>query len=71
MVAFAVVAVMTGIDPHKASHTAVAISSAEELLGQLRVRASAAQVGRLLGWAQGWVPARWLRCGQSPYTYLL
>ena len=33
-------AVMIGIDPHKASHTAVAISPAEEPLGQLRVRAS-------------------------------
>jgi hypothetical protein len=33
--------VMIGIDPHKASHTAVAISGAEEPLGQVRVRASA------------------------------
>ena len=39
--------VMIGIDPHKASHTAVAISGAEEPLGELRVRASAAQAGRL------------------------
>jgi hypothetical protein len=43
-----VVAVMIGIDPHKGSHTAVAISPAEESLGRLRVRASAAQAGRLL-----------------------
>jgi transposase len=43
--------VMIGIDPHKASHTAVAISGAEESLGELRVRASAAQAGRLLDWA--------------------
>jgi hypothetical protein len=41
-------AVMIGIDPHKGSHTAVAISGAEEPLGELRVRASAAQAGRLL-----------------------
>jgi hypothetical protein len=39
---------MIGIDPHKGSHTAVAISGAEEPLGELRVRASAAQAGRLL-----------------------
>ena len=32
-------AVMIGVDPHKASHTAVAISAAEEPLGELRVRA--------------------------------
>jgi hypothetical protein len=44
-------AAMIGIDPHKASHTAVAISAAEEPLGQLQVRASAAQAGRLLAWA--------------------
>ena len=37
------VAVMIGIDPHKGSHTAVAISPAEEPLGELRVRACAAQ----------------------------
>ena len=46
------VAVMIGIDPHKASHTAVAIDPAEVPLGQLRVRASAVQAERLLGWAQ-------------------
>jgi hypothetical protein len=32
-------AVMTGVDPHKGSHTAVAIGAAEEPLGQTRVRA--------------------------------
>ena len=41
-------AVMIGVDPHKVSHTAVAISVAEEPLGELRVRASAAQAERLL-----------------------
>jgi hypothetical protein len=30
--------VMIGIDPHKSSHTAVAIGAAEEPLGELRVR---------------------------------
>jgi len=46
--------VMIGVDPHKASHTAVAISGAEEPLGELRVRASAAQAERLLEWAAAW-----------------
>ena len=36
-------AVMIGVDPHKGSHTAVAIDPAEEPLGELRVRASAAR----------------------------
>jgi transposase len=51
--------VMIGVDPHKASHTAVALSPAEESLGQLRVRASAVQAERLLGWAQAWPERTW------------
>jgi hypothetical protein len=31
-------AVMIGVDPHKGSHTAVAIDQAEVVVGQLRVR---------------------------------
>jgi transposase len=66
-----VVAVMIGIDPHKASHTAVAISPAEEPLGELRVRASAAQAGRLLGWAQGWPERTWAVEGAEGVGHLL
>jgi transposase len=47
-------AVMIGVDPHKASHTAAAIGPAEEPLGGVQVRASAAQAGQLLAWAAGW-----------------
>ena len=36
-------AVMIGVDPDKASHTAVVISAAEEPLGELRVRGCVAQ----------------------------
>ena len=46
-------AVMIGVDPHKGSHTAVVIDQAEMVLGEVRVRASAAQVQRLLAWAAG------------------
>lgn len=46
--------VMIGIDPHKVSRTAVAIGTAEEPVGRLRVRASSAQVGKLVAWAAGW-----------------
>src|SRR5579859_3368550 len=52
-------AVMIGIDPHKGSHTAVAISAAEEPLGELRVPASAAQAGTLARWAAGWPERTW------------
>jgi hypothetical protein len=49
-----VAAVMIGVDPHKGSHTAVAIGAAEEPLGRVRVRASAAQAERLPAWAAAW-----------------
>ena len=44
-------AVVIGVDPHKASHTAVAVDGRELPLGDVRVRASAVQTGRLLAWA--------------------
>jgi transposase len=45
--------VMIGIDPHKSSHTAVAISVGEEPLGELRVDACPSQAEQLLAWAAG------------------
>ena len=65
------VAVMIGIDPHKASHTAVAIDPAEVPLGQLRVRACAAQAERLLGWAQAWPQRTWAVEGAGGVGHLL
>src|SRR6266542_5243708 len=41
-------AVMIGVDPHKGSHTAVAIGADEGPVGLVRVRACAAQAERLL-----------------------
>jgi len=49
--------VMIGVDPHKGSHTAVAVGAVEEPLGQVRVRASAVQAERLLAWARAWPQA--------------
>ena len=43
--------IMVGIDPHKASHTAVAIDNSECVLDELRVRACAKQTDRLRSWA--------------------
>jgi len=63
--------VMIGVDPHKASHTAVAISGAEEQLGQLRVRACAAQAGRLLAWAAAWPERTWAVEGAGGLGHLL
>src|SRR4029077_6908503 len=63
--------VMIGVDPHKASHTAVAINAAEEPLGQLRVRASVVQAERLLGWARAWRERAWAVEGAGGLGHLL
>ena len=44
--------VMIGIDPHKASHTAVAIDPDEQVLDQIRVRATSGQLSELQRWAE-------------------
>src|ERR1700727_2481563 len=67
----AMTAVMIGIDPHKGSHTAVAIGAAEELLGGLRVRASAARAGLLVGWAAAWPERTWAVEGAGGLGHLL
>ena len=64
-------AVMIGVDPHKASHTAVAIGAAEETLAELRVRASASQAERLLAWAQAWPERTWAVEGAGGVGHLL
>ena len=64
-------AVMIGVDPRKASHTAVAISAAEEPLGELRVRACAAQAERLLAWAAAWPQRTWAVEGAGGLGHLL
>jgi transposase len=64
-------AVMIGVDPHKASHTAVAVSAAEEPLGELRVRACVAQAERLLAWAQAWPQRTWAVEGAGGTGHLL
>jgi transposase len=51
--------VMIGVDPHKGSHTAVAIDAAERQPGAVRVRASAAQAGKLVEWAAEWPKRTW------------
>src|ERR1017187_9988449 len=64
-------AVMIGVDPHKGSHTAVAIDGTEEPLGEVRVRASAAQAERLVTWAAGWPERTWAVEGAGGLGHLL
>jgi transposase len=66
-----VVAVMIGIDPHKASHTAVAIDPAEVGLGEVEVRAGEEQLERLLSWAKRWPERTWAIENAGGLGYLL
>jgi transposase len=63
--------VMIGIDPHKGSHTAVAIGAGEEPLGELRVDACPSQVEQLLGWAAAWPQRAWAVEGAAGLGCLL
>ena len=64
-------AVMIGVDPHKGSHTAVAIDGAEEPLGELRVRACAVQAEKLVAWAAAWPERTWAVEGAGGLGHLL
>ena len=64
-------AVMIGVDPHKATHTAVVISPAEEPLGEVRVRASAGQAEKLVAWAADWPERTWAVEGAAGLGRLL
>jgi transposase len=64
-------AVMIGVDPHKGSHTVVAIDAAEEPLGKLRIRASASQAQRLVAWAAAWPERTWAVEGAGGLGHLL
>jgi transposase len=63
--------VIIGIDPHKGSHTAVAIDAAETQLGKLRVRAGEAQAARLTEWAAAWPERTWAVEGAGGLGHLL
>jgi transposase len=66
-----VAVVMIGVDPHKGSHTAVALGMDEAVLGQVRVRASAGQAQRLLAWAAAWPERTWAVEGAGGLGHLL
>jgi hypothetical protein len=64
-------AVMIGGDPHKGSHTAVAVGPQEQPLGKIRVRACPGQAGQLVAWAQAWPERAWAVEGATGLGYLL
>jgi transposase len=65
------VKVMIGVDPHKGSHTAVAINGDEVELAKLRVRATRRQVDQLLDWAAPFDQRTWAIESAGGLGYLL
>jgi len=65
------VKVLIGIDPHKGSHTAVAIDRDEVKVGELRLRSSKQQCARLLEWAAVFPERRWAVESAAGLGYLL
>lgn len=63
--------VLIGVDPHKGSHTAVAIDRDEVPLGTYRVRATRTQCQQLLDWAEVFADRRWAIESAGGLGYLL
>ena len=51
--------VIIGVDPHKASHTAVAIGGDEREVAKVTVRATCQQTPKLLAWAEPFAERTW------------
>jgi transposase len=63
--------VIIGVDPHKATHHAVAVSDDENELAQLSVRACRTQTARLMSWAEPFASRTWAIEGADGLGYLL
>lgn len=60
-----------GIDPHKSSHTAVALDPTGRILGEVRTPASRTTLVRLLRWAERWPERVWAVEGAAGLGHLL
>jgi transposase len=65
------VVVMIGVDPHKASHTAVAIDGSEDEIVRKKVRAGVTQVEQLVSWAEPLGSRTWAVESAGGLGYLL
>ena len=63
--------IMIGIDPHKASHTAVAIDRDEHVLDEIRVRSSSTQADQFRCWADSFENRTWAVESAQGLGYLL
>ncbi|KKK66206.1 hypothetical protein LCGC14_2966420 [marine sediment metagenome] len=62
---------MIGIDPHKATHTAVAVDDDEHVIGEFTLEASNNQVERLCDWAEGLGKREWAVESANGLGYLV
>ncbi|MGZ4693310.1 MAG: IS110 family RNA-guided transposase [Acidimicrobiales bacterium] len=60
-----------GVDPHKATHTAVIVNDREDELARKKVRACRTQVAQLLCWAEPFPQRTWAIEGADGLGYLL
>ena len=63
--------VTIGIDPHKSSHTAVAIDSNENVIDQIKIRSCCTQAVRLRSWAEQFESRDWAVESARGLGYLL
>jgi transposase len=63
--------VIIGVDPHKGSHTAVAVDRDEMQLAKVKVRSTRHQVDQLLRWASGFEERTWAIESAGGLGYLL
>ncbi len=63
--------VMIGVDPHKGSHTAVAVDGGETELGRVKVTTSGTQLEQLLAWAERFEKRTWAVEAAGGWGYLV
>ena len=63
--------VIIGIDPHKATHTAVAVNGREDEISRLKIRATRDQVAKLMTWAAPFPSRLWAVEGAEGLGFLL
>jgi transposase len=66
-----IVLVMIGIDPHKATHTAVAVDDDEHVIDEFTLEASNDQAERLCDWADGLGKREWAVESANGLGYLI
>jgi transposase len=62
---------MIGIDPHKATHTAVAIDDDENVINEFTLEASKKQTERLTAWADQFAKREWAVESANGLGYLI